>query len=92
LIGAFEDTLRLPIIPPFGELTLYYDMYALVDGPRETLGSAFLGDPTDLVNSGSFSLIQTGDPSTPVPEPATLFLVGIGLIAMGAMVRRKSGV
>jgi hypothetical protein len=32
---------------------------------------------------------HASDPATPVPEPATMFLLGSGLIGMGVFVRRK---
>lgn len=85
-IQAYRDTLRLPEIPPLGELTLYYDMYAIVTPWRnEMLGKAFLGDPMNLTNDGGFSLGLAESPApqpVPVPEPATLSLLGAGVLAL----------
>src|SRR5215471_18411839 len=83
LIDGFSDTVRLPVIPPFGALTVYYDMYGFAQTLSEGLGSAFLGDPTDLIDSGSFSVVIDDSPGATVPEPATLFVVCLGLIVIG---------
>jgi hypothetical protein len=93
-ILPFEGIATIPTIPPFGELFLYYDMYALtstgsLDG---ILGHARLGDPTDLIGGAGVKLTQTPGPASPVPEPTTLWLVALGLVAMGAMRRHwRSG-
>jgi hypothetical protein len=95
-IDPYSGTLRLPIIPPRGELTIYYDMYAIVSGHPETLAAAFLGDPTDLTGQGSFALRlleDLGDPGTPgtvpAPEPASMLLLGAGLLATAAKLRTR---
>lgn len=92
-IDAYRDKLRLPEIPPLGELTLYYDMYSLVSLFRnEMLGKAFLGDPMDLTAEGSFSLGLADAPvPQPVPEPATLSLVGVSLLALSWRRRSSRG-
>ncbi len=92
-IGAYEDTIRLPSIPPYGELTVYYDMYAYLGSWRaETLGEAFLGDPMTLSSDGWFRLTSlddsgSDDPTT-VPEPGALWLVTGGML--GAVLRRRT--
>jgi hypothetical protein len=92
-IDPYSGTLRLPIIPPRGELTVFYDMYAIVSGGSETLAAAFLGDPTDLTDNGGFGLRlleEPSDPGTvPAPEPTSLMLLGAGLLATAAKLRRR---
>lgn len=91
-IGAYEGKVRLPSIPPFGELTLYYDMYAFLGTARaEVLGEAFLGDPMNFSSDGWFRLtLPDGEPDDDpesVPEPsALLLLAGAALVAA---VRRR---
>lgn len=90
-IGAYEGTLRLPSIPPFGELTVYYDMYAVLSTARaEVLGEAFLGDPMNFSSDGWFRLTlpdddPDDDPS--VPEPAAFLLLAGAMLV--AAVRRR---
>lgn len=83
--AKLADSVTLPTIPAFGELTVYYDMYAslsVID--FEVGGYALLGDPTDLVGGDNIRLVQrTGgsDPSV-IPAPASALLFGIGLLAI----------
>jgi len=37
------------------------------------------------------TLVASGDKASPVPEPATLFLLGVGLLGIGLLTRRKTG-
>jgi hypothetical protein len=71
----------VPTIPGRGELTLYYDMYAFFSNNfGENLGSAFIGDPLDLVQGGGISLVPGS--AEAVPEPATFLLCGAALSAV----------
>ena len=47
---------------------------------RRLAGDFYFGDST---------LVASGDKASPVPEPATLFLLGSGLLGLGAMARKK---
>jgi hypothetical protein len=42
-----------------------------------------------LATANSGAIFETGTPSTPAPEPATLTLFGSGLIAMAGLIRRR---
>ena len=93
-IGAYAATLALPSIPPYGELTVYYDMYAYVGAARaEVLAEAFLGDPMTLSSDGWFRLTSLddagSDDQTTVPEPGGLLLGACGML--GAALLRATG-
>ena len=47
---------------------------------RRLAGDFYFGDST---------LVASGDKASPVPEPATLFLLGSGLLGLGALGRKK---
>lgn len=90
-VAPYSGKVRLPSIPPLGELTVYYDMYAFLRLNNEVLGKAFLGDPTDLSFPPAFSLVvPPNDPGhdPAVPEPAACLLVLAGLA--GVARRRRT--
>lgn len=81
------------MIPAYGELTIYYDMYALFSSSSENVGSAFIGDPAQLVQREGVAFVPPD--VTPVPEPATLPIVGTVLLAAFVLLhglRRSAGV
>lgn len=91
--AKLADSVALPVIPGFGELTIYYDMYASLSVlPFEVGGYAMLGDPTDLVGGENVRLVQRStDPGpSPIPQPATMLLLGTALLALG-FVRKPAG-
>jgi hypothetical protein len=86
---AFSGSVNLPTIPAFGELTYYYDMFALFHSVDfEVGGFAQIGDPTDLVGGTAGRLVQRTAGPTPVPEPATALLLCGAVAAIGALRRR----
>ena len=85
--AGLREHIALPTIPAFGELTVYYDMYASFNTiPAEVGGGVRLGDPGNLApgERGGLALREASQ----TPEPATFALIGIGLIAVSAFRRR----
>lgn len=84
-IGAYSGLISMPEIPPFGELSIFYDMYALAFGDREGGARAALGDPLALVLGPGVRLIEHAPSTTPggnVPEPDTFVMAGLGLLML----------
>lgn len=87
--SPFTGSVNLPAIPAYGELTYYYDMFAVLDiRSFEIGGFALIGDPTDLVGGAPARLVQRTTGPTQVPEPATALLLCAGLAAIGLTRRR----
>jgi hypothetical protein len=79
-MAKYQGMVDLPVIPAYGELTVYYDMYAYYfQNGSENPGSAFLGDPAGLVGEGG-GLVQR--PLAAVPEPSTLALSSLALLCL----------
>jgi hypothetical protein len=83
-MAKYEGMVDLPIIPAYGELKIYYDMYAYYfQSGSENPGSAFLGDPAGLVREAGGRLVQ--DSASTVPEPSTLALASLALLCLGGL-------
>lgn len=89
--GRYTNSVRLPVIPARGELTIYYDMYAHLNiMDAEVGGVVRLGDPTDLVGGQGVRLIEVTQSA--VPEPGSLLLLAGGFAALlGLVIRRRAG-
>lgn len=86
-IAGYDGLVSLPAIAPYGELTLYYDMLARVDGAYEAGGRAALGDPFDLVGTGpGVRLINRAVSAVPEPGSAALAMAAL-LVLVGARPR-----
>jgi len=90
LPGYAGDTIYLQILAWTGSDTNYFDAVRTGDGLggesqvfTETLGTGPTSFPTDISN---FGLINVG---LPVPEPATMALVGLGGLALLVLRRKK---
>jgi len=85
--AGYNGHLSLPTIPAFGELTVYYDMYAHMNVlDSEVGGKVRLGDPTDLIGGTGVGLIQRQALSD-TPEPGTLVLFAAGITGILAFRR-----
>jgi hypothetical protein len=83
--AGYSGHVSLPTIPAFGELTVYYDMYAHMNVlDSEVGGKVRLGDPTDLVGGAGAGFIQRQAVSD-TPEPGTLVLFAAGVAGMLAL-------
>jgi hypothetical protein len=53
------------------------------------LNEGTTGAPDWIATANSGAIFDTGTPTTPTPEPASMLLIGTGLVAFGGMLRRK---
>ena len=83
------DMVSLPTVPGYGELTVYYDMYAhlnVLDG--EVGGTVRLGDPTDLAG-GAGGYFADREASA-MPEPRTTILTVLILLGIATLRRSRA--
>lgn len=91
--GSYAGVIDLGMFYADNEIKIKYNMSAFAGGPgAETSASAFIGDPGTLTGGGGMSgnLELAGSPqAAPVPEPATIFLLGSGIIGIIGSSRKK---
>lgn len=83
-----------PYRDEFGDIPIYRGAFAVNQSGSGDDASSFVGSPavdTVLDNTSVFALWQPSPPSTPVPEAATLALMGVGLAGLGFARRRSKG-
>jgi hypothetical protein len=100
--GSYYDAYSITYAPYSGSIGLgafnagdsiqiEYAMRVLSGGPAgETYASAYIGDPGSLSGgTGTDGMLGSlGSPQQSVPEPATIMLLGLGLVGL-AGIRRK---